>query len=344
MKYLFCVHSPITYLSALGVVLKESIPLEDVVFVSNGLFVRETPIKCHVIELCEKKDVLRHPIKSLFHVAYADRQLEKILRGEKFVAYISVMFRLARIIVTNKNCVSFNFIEEGSSAYSEQFRLDLVCSNRKPQESFRIKSCRDFITELMLIVRGYTSKMNSLPFFYNSYYRTAGIKFYGFGNSFPGQIDVCHLSLTDIGKSFKWNKKYDLDNSTVFLGSPIVRVVPYPLEDYLKGIEQGCIRQLISKGIKKVFAKFHPAELNDTKNGTIRLFQQYGIEYEVIPNEVIFEIEMMNTQNLHLWGVDCSIFIYAKMLGISCHSFINYLPNYSKMKSTTLWENVDVVK
>ena len=49
MKHVFCIHSNITYLAALGVVCRENLPLVDVVIVSNNNYERDINVKVHKI-------------------------------------------------------------------------------------------------------------------------------------------------------------------------------------------------------------------------------------------------------------------------------------------------------
>ena len=46
------------------------------------------------------------------------------------------------------------------------------------------------------------------------------------------------------------------------------------------------------------------------------MFQHNGIEVEIIPNEVVLELELFKAKNVRLYSISSSLLLYASMLGV----------------------------
>lgn len=330
MKHVFVVHSNITYLAALGVIVKEKLNMEDIVILSS-YFGKETPVKCHYININHRlKEVLIHPKKVLFPVKYADNEIARLCNGERFIAYVDCMLTLHRIAATHPLCDSINFIEEGSGVYTHKHSLLLHSAGvpRYGRKGYRNHSLESLLYDVMIVLKGYSLKMMSLPFYYDAYVGTDNIKFYGFSkDSFYAASHKEIISLKSIRDAFHWTTTLDIDDCNIWLGQSYY-VESYTLESYINGIKEGCAKKLKEKNVDAVWIKFHPVEKEDSKELTKKVFKEQGIETKIISDEVILEIELLKASNVVLWGNNTSIFLYASQMGITCNSIAEFIEHY----------------
>ena len=120
-----------------------------------------------------------------------------------------------------------------------------------------------------------------------------------------------------------------MDNCHIWLGLSFTESDGITIESYIDAIRNGCINKLIANNINKIFVKFHPVESEESKRRTMELFTSYNINVEILPNNLFLEIELLLTQNVTLWSVDTSIFLYATEMGHQCNSIIKYLKGYN---------------
>lgn len=349
MKHVFCIHSNITYLAALGVICKEMLPLEDVVIVTNHDFIRDTPVKVHQIRTCSGlRNVWRHPMRILFTVRYIDREIAKLVGNEMYIAYTEALFAFHDVVVTHPLCSQFHFIEEGLSVYYEEMDWQMQTANYSVRHCYRYKGWKGFLQKLRdisLLVRGYKLEMLGLPALYNAFFNAKGVRFYGFSNeSYYGVKNLYRISLKQVNESFEWNTYYEkLEDIDIWLGQNNPQGGNELIDKYVDAIKKGCAQKLLNQGRKHVMVKFHPVEEAYAKRKTLEMFQQNGIKAEVIPDEVVLELELFKAKNVRLYSVGSSILLYAGMLGIECNSIINHMPIKHKVNTPALWRNVNFV-
>lgn len=346
MKHVFCVHSNITYLAALGVICKEKLPITDVVIVTNCRFERDTPVKVHqILPLC---NVWRHPLDAIFTVRYIDREIAKLVGDKTYIAYTEALFAFHDVVVTHPLCQQFHFIEEGLSVYYEEMDWQMQTANYSLRPCYRYKGWKGFLQKLRdisLLVRGYKLEMLGLPALYNAFFNAKGVNFYGFSNeSYYGVKNPCRISLKQVSDSFEWYTHYEkLEDIDIWLGQNNPSGGNELIDRYVVAIEKGCAQQLLSQGKKCVMVKFHPVEETYAKQQTLKMFQRNGIEVEIMPDEVVLELELFKAKNVRLYSLSSSLLLYAAMLGIECNSIINHMPSEYKVNTPALWKNVNFV-
>lgn len=349
MKHVFCIHSNITYLAALGVVCKEQIPLEDVVIVTNYEFEKDAPIRVHkILPYSGLRSIFRHPINALFAVRCIDREITKLVGNEPYIAYTEALFAFHDLVVTHPLCQQFHFIEEGLSVYYEEMDWHLQTANYSLRPCYRYKGWKGFLQKLrdiFLLIRGYKLEMLGLPALYNAFFNAKGVIFYGFSNeSYYGVKNLCRISLKQVSDSFEWHTHYErLEDIDIWLGQNNPRGGNELIDKYIDAIQKGCVQQLLSQGKKCIMVKFHPVEEIYAKQQTLKMFQRNGIEVEIIPDEVVLELELFKAKNVRLYSVNSSLLLYAAMLGIECNSIINYMPPEYKVNTPALWKHVNLV-
>ncbi len=333
MKHFFIIHSNVSYLAALGVIVKIRIPLQDVIIWGIG-YDPDGPVACRKIQLPEFSGAWKNLRRYFSQVAWVDEQIDRAVQGDEFMVYFPAMLDLCRIAATHRCCMGFNFIEEGISCYCSSISLWYHTKTYKSSNAeFRYKNMRTRSKDIMRILKGYTSDMDSLPFLYNAYTNTSYVRFFGFGErSFYGvnRNVFTLLSFNSIRQHFRFDSHYCLDDAVVLLGSSIVSVYGIPLDEYMRSIRKGVIEHMKTHGDiwgRPLFIKFHKDESVESKRATRMLLQENRIEYTEIDPHVILEIELINARNVILYGVESTLLFYATQMGHLAYSTVSYLPD-----------------
>lgn len=126
MKYVFYVHSHISYYMSLSVIKHLEIRKKNIVFAYARNYTppsNESGFK-H-IDLSEILNSYTHlTISNILRIPQTVRQLDKIIssatENDEFAFFVPQMGHIiSHIIATNKKCLQFDFIEEGSAYYVE---------------------------------------------------------------------------------------------------------------------------------------------------------------------------------------------------------------------------------
>lgn len=346
MKHVFIIHSNLSYLASLGVICKENIPINDAVIIGNNYNNKWGPIEVHCIKLKRIKDFFKYPLESVAPIYTTDKLINKLCQKENYIAYVDAITPLQQIIVTNRRCINFHYVEEGLSVYRERIYFQSLIDNFSKNRPFRNNKIKHILSDLLLVLKGFSFKMQALPYIYNACFNCIDKKCYGFStNSFYQANNLELISLKQISQNFSWPQKCNLNNSHIWLGSPITNFHNIPLNDYIIAIKQTCLTYLLNNNIKKIYIKFHPKEEEDSKRDTIKLFTNNKIEVEILPDDLFIEIELLSTNNANLWSVDTSIFLYASEMGHKCYSITKHIKNYNVNFShlSTYYNKIEIV-
>lgn len=346
MKHIFVIHSNLSYLASLGVICKENIPMNDVIIIGNDYQNNWGPIEIHSIKFKRLKDFFKHPIKTIAPVYSIDKFIKKICKNENYIAYVDAVTPLQQIIITNSKCINYHYVEEGLSVYRERIYFQSLVDNFPSKRPYRNNTLKYILSDIFLVIKGFSFKMQALPYIYNACFNCIDKKCYGFNkDSFYQTKNLELISLKQISESFLWPKKYNLDNSHIWLGSPITNFHNIPLNSYIYGIEQTCLNYLLQNNIDKINIKFHPKETEESKQHTINLFINKNIEVEILSDDLFIEIELLSTNNATLWSVDTSIFLYASEMGHKCYSITNHIKDYNVNIShlSTYYKKINIV-
>lgn len=342
MKHIFLIHSNITYLSALGVICKNELREEDVLVISKYDIGIDKPIQTHYLRSPYKTRWMFNPNK------YVDSFIKKHIGNESYIAYLEAMTFIGKIVVSNPKCVGFHFIEEGSSSmqlpelkwltYDEQNELDTP---------LRYDGCKRRLKDIIQLLSGLSIRTLGLPYMPHAYYHVKGTYFYGFGkDAFEGANVYHELSWKSITNRYTFNKRYNLNNSVIWLSTTPEHGNPeiINVESYIHAIENKLIPHLKSHGISHIFIKFHPVELIETKEKEMELFRQNGIDFEIIDDRTLMEIELMDTDGITIYCVMTSLVKYALQMGVkNIYSIANSFPGYRERDGTNLWDHVTLL-
>lgn len=119
MKHLFLVHSHITHVVALAIIRRESIALQDAVFLLDRKF--ETKVDHIVVVPMDLPDeyflIFKNPFRGWYHLRRI-RQFIDGLAPAEFVLYFPHTFSdFANIGIAHPRCVGYSLMEEGLGSY-----------------------------------------------------------------------------------------------------------------------------------------------------------------------------------------------------------------------------------
>lgn len=348
MKHLFYIHSNLTYLAALGTICKENLDDNDVLIITRYKLGADLPIPAYFLDLTRN---YRKPWKAKWMFSpykYIDKFINQHIGDESFVAYVDAMVFPAKLIVSNPRCKSFNFIEEGAGAHStsipiQYFLNDDISAMSAP---LRYDNMKRKLYDVLTLMSGVSLKNLSLPYMPHSYYCASGVTFYGFGKDvFRGANCVKEISWEDIGKRFQFVKKYNLNNSAIWLGiPPQVENISIPLDNYSEALVTKCIPHMKKNGVNKVFVKHHPVASDEARLCEVDAFEKNGIEVTEMDDETLFEIEMFGCKNVTIYTVMTALVEYAYQMGVNkIYSIANYFPGYIKDQDFGLWKYVSLI-
>lgn len=345
MKHLFLVHSPVTFLSAVSVINALNLNNGNAVIiffqfekiVSTG----NTYSTISINEVYSDKSLLK---RTWYYFRYfnvikrIDRVIELAIQDEKFTAYVPALVWAGKVLITNKNCVAFNFIEEGLAHYfnEETLRSLTPVNSANPWRSSILKNTKLVLKEMYEVLRGYNFRLQALPFSYSCYHAFKNVRYYGFSkNSFP-LANADKRVVVDFEKeSFSHIKQkinYDLSDAVIWIGDGGVFQHGLNSSVYLKGIEDGCIPFIQQHHYKKCFIKFHRDETPVIRATVKNLFSKNNILFEVIPDSVILELLLFKATNATLIGVYSSLLYYAAIMNHAAFSIYNFLKaEYAKI-------------
>lgn len=343
MKHIFVVHSHITYLVALGVIMQERIDVNHVMILSENYQSNYGPIKIKQVKLIEKYGALLKSSRftKIFHTNIElDNVIDQFIQEEEFTAYIPVFILINRYVITHPRCCKYNIMEEGLAAYYDYFTINqhaFIAGNRW-RYSRGIKGFMERLYDIKKIIRGISPSILAIPTFYTAYASDPNICFYGL-------YDSAHLlgrnrKILEINKIIAYYNiptRYNLDNSIVWIGDPEI-FVKYSDVEFNHIINRSLISYVSKCNTKKVYIRFHYRETDEQKHKMIKLLQDASIDYEIMDNISIMEIELVDASNVTLVGVYSSLLLYGAMMGHTSISICDYLPTSFNDKSKELLE------
>lgn len=129
MKYIFYVHSHICYYMSVSVIKYLGLKSDDIVFLYSRNYTPCCVSKYPSADISDMVNALTHlSIPKLLHIPQKIRQMDRsiaaITGNEVFSCFVPQISSLPpQIIATNKNCVRYDFIEEGAIYYIEDSYL-----------------------------------------------------------------------------------------------------------------------------------------------------------------------------------------------------------------------------
>lgn len=318
MKHVFLIHSHTVFLTAIGVIRRLSLKVDDIIFVyfrnyNNSII----PISYLIIRLDEEYDISNSLSAFKFYqwkklIRRIDNVINTKIKDEYILYTPHAGSHFFQTFITHPNCTQFNYIQEGALAF------DNLLSDRISFKSL-IYDLFNIIIFLLNQKRIWCS------------YKWTLKKDIVIEKKTPTCFAITEkifeklLYATIIVEWPKVNPEYIIDNRL-------------PIFVFESSVEQGivekekyflCIRQLIeTKAEQKNYLKFHPYQSTTNKKDIVDLFKEYNLDIEILPDSIPFELFLTFYNNLKVVGFRSSLLVYAQQLG---HKTFSKEPDLIKM-------------
>lgn len=328
MKHIFIIHSPITYLSSLGVLLKENFDLNDVLFISRGFNI-EGPIKINIVDISLKKGFsirgLNHNLKLFYDRGYhLNNTINNFVKDEKFIAYVSVFNYLERYTVVHPNCVNFNFIEEGVESYHTSHSLSHYATSFRGKFYFR-KGFIGLIDRIKESIStfGRTEAITTIPIFSIAYRHDQSKKFYCYSKeAYPFVENKIILNFNSIKNKFyptlDFSNYDNISGHSIWIGNCNIFENNQLYEDFLNTY---LLKYIKKEGVNKLLIRFHPRETKKQRLVLTKFLIKNEIDFHIIPDETIMELLLLNFPKTICVGFNTSLLLYSSYMGHKSISF-----------------------
>ncbi len=316
MKHVFLIHSHTICLTALGVIDRLKLKVEDVVFVywrhyKNSLNLpyrhydmsKEIEASYHIILSWSRKHFLINKKNRDTVVGLYDKFIETEV-GERYYLYSPQLSQVyIQIFATNPNCEEVFFIQEGGRAmysFLEQPNMPVF----------------DWYNRLFLRNEKRFWKQTGWFPAKTARYRKP-IVAYAFDKEYFGDKP----SKTIMVKWPSFPLDLDIDTSRpIFTLEGAVELGQIERSVYVKAVEK-----LIDTCAKdRNYIKFHPMQSAEIKAVYLDMFRQRGLEVEELPMDTPFELIVSSFKNLTVCGFGTSLLFFAKAFG---HTYISQEEN-----------------
>ena len=354
MKHIFLVHSSITYLMSLSILNHKKIDISDVIIFSDRPFDSHyLPIKVRKIE-DDSLSFIYSKLSRINFPKFVDRIINNLIGEDKFIVYMQSALPLQKVFMTHPKCHGFHFFEEGTADYQGFDTLELLSTYHRyePWRMTKIKDLRYIISHIKYLIRGFPGKFNDLPGWPYCYFNFEEVEYYCYSDYAFRGIPASRKIVLDIIKTKEYFTELRnfpcISNSVVWIGEHVISFDKIDINIYINGIKGG-LSSFFKKypgTINKIFIKFHPQEYKDSREKTIDVFKNTGINFEIIPDGIPMEILFMLSQNCQIIGLTSSLLYYASLMEHNVYSIINYvkvLDIYPEDKFGFYWERIQKI-
>ncbi|MDM1362586.1 polysialyltransferase family glycosyltransferase [Myroides marinus] len=243
---------------------------------------------------------------------YMDGFLDNILNGKEFIAYVPQVSSLFfQLIITNKHCKGYHFIEEGIANY----RGNLYLKSTKKSSSI-IRFIYDLVNKCSKRFMLYPACLGSYPKVeYNPKYYLFKKKSF-LSNDKIECIEFLPNKIND--------EIFNFDVAIVFSASVESSILA--LVDF-KVIMCKYIEYCKLNGLAKIGLKFHPMQSEVMKDFICKEFSKEN--YSIIEDEVDVERLVRFNDTLVILGLESSVLLYAKVFGKN-NIVVSFISFYNK--------------
>jgi len=303
--HIFAIHSHTTFFSSLGVIKKLNINFEKVIFICGNKYKNKYHTDYKFVDFSDLINffsplTLSKVLKLKTSTRLVDYKLKKVFRTHNFIAYVpQLMHPFYQILITNSQCVGYNFIEEGVANYRKELYDKSLLKFSFPKKII-INFLNFFSNRIVL---------GHLFFGNHKYIKNIQPTYYYYENNF-------HVVTNNV--SYITWPKHDCDisissDSAIVISSVFVEYKLLTIEEYAILLER--LAELVrDKGIKKVEVKFHPRQSEVVKNLTKEKLKRFELDVNVVENEEVLELIALLGTNLSIFGFNSSLLFYLKML------------------------------
>ena len=312
MKYLFHIHSNINLLTAIGIIEKQSLDKESIVFFMNrGV---KTDFEVKTIEIPEH--IYYHPFNTIkelksfkfFKNRSIIRQIDDIIeessKGDDFVYFCpNSRVPIYRAFFSHRRCKEVNYIEDGMDAYLSKKELETKYPQRVPKHLL-------FLDAVFGIFPWFCSKRLKYvnTDFMGSLKDRKSVIYCINEKAYTNQTNTNKIIL-DVGE-ISFFRDLSLDNDYIFVFDAVVEQKVIEKEDLNTFVEW--FSGTYFKG-DNIAIKFHPFQSEDSQQEIVGIFNKNNVEVEVISNKIIMEIIFAKRKELSIYGIGSSLLVYAAM-------------------------------
>ncbi len=336
MKHIFTIHSHITFLAAVGTIIRENLPTEEVILVCGGNYKPKlsNTFKGKIVksyEILEASYSFFGKLKNWNYTKSANKFIDQLIQGEDYIAYIDLMSVFNRYLVMHPKSIQFHIIEEGIVNYSDfdDFNLWTVDLRQFPWQwkGFAFKQMLNACTRL---VRGRSLRLLALPIHPNLYTLHQGVKAfcfseYAFQYTSSKQKVVLNWNTLDTYVSIE-QENYK-DGSWIWIGDTLCSSYGISMLHFESALQQLLEKVNPNKEENTIYLKFRGSESNEEKEITLQYLANYNFKVEFIASETIMELAFLKSKNLKVCGIRSSLLIYANLIGHATYSLYPYIPN-----------------
>lgn len=325
MKRIFLIHSHTLLLTSLGVIAKEGIAKNDVIFVFSRNYKSCIPIEYQTFDLSKEIEDTFYIMFSWSrrHFFYSKENRNKSVSffdsfiqenaPEGFMLYVcQLQAFFNQILATNSLCKECFFIQEGGRVMTPLLTSHI---------SWFLKVYN------AIALRGEKRLWKMSNWFPNaSTPYNKPIRAYAFDAEYFGNMPM----ETKLVSWPKINVDIELDKERpIFLLEGAVELGQVDFATYYHSVMK-IVKQFAKS---KNYIKFHPKNSLSAKTKYLAIFKDMGMEVEELPMNVPFELILVKFSNLTLVGFGTSLLFYGKGLGHHVYSKEEYLLTSRRYRS-----------
>lgn len=307
MKHIFLIHSHTLFLTSIGVIEKENLAKEDVIFLYSRNYNNSLPYSFESYDLSKEIEDTYYIIFSWSRrnfwfnkkhrdvsVQFFDSFLAEHAPGG-FILYACHLQSFAnQIIATNRLCKECFYIQEGGRVMT-------------PDITTRVKWFCRLYNFIFLHGEKRIWKMTNWFPNENTPYRKP-ITAYAFDKAYfcdvPKETKMVSWPRIDVDIELKINWPMFLLEGAVELGQ-------VDRKTYMEAVDR-----LVGMYAKKDnYIKFHPKQSNKIKLEFKGMFEKRGLCVEELPMSIPFELIVANFKDLDLYGFGTSLLFYGQAFG-----------------------------
>lgn len=327
MKHLFHIHSNINLICTLAIIEEKRIAEDDVILcVARGVnvsFLRYTVLSIPNIIYYHPFNAIRKLfkfkwLKNKDFIKVLDELVKYYTNSNPYIYYApNSRSQIYKIFITNKKCCGVDYLEDGMDAYlQEEYYYRKYPLNIQPLKKIIQSKFFDKIS----IFKNKRLKEEDDPF--KSYNNHKPMIYCISKNAYKFRENQTHvLSLVTISERFKSTKSLN-DYDRIFILDAVVNQGVIPA----KVFKQFFIDFLDTYDHDNLKIKFHPFQEKNIKKWIIETIMKKGLSVEIFDDEIPFELVLVQTKSLFIYGIGSSLLIYGKILGN--HNVFPLYPNF----------------
>lgn len=297
MKHVFIVHSHTLFLTSLGVVNYLGLENKDVIFLTfRNYRCRYLYDSYKFIDVSELEKYNWTVRLSKSRLKKCEKWADNIIAsqiGEEFIAYTPHTSVFNQLFITNVLCKGYNYVQEGITDifYSHKSLRDYLYLI----QTYYLHDSRFYRTSSWVITPNVREKAKDLKcYVFNP-------NLFSFINKEKVVVNWPKLTL---------DQNFD-ENRTSFIIDCWVEQTYLEIEIY----ESACETLIKENATEISYIKFHPAQSEEVKSMVIGIFERHSLKYEILPNDIPFELILSAYPNMKICGFTSSLVYYAKQMG-----------------------------